>query len=63
MIATTWMKELKFSPELIHVEGERLFGDFVSHETIYKWVWQCKKGNCRKDKKDKPLNFHNRACS
>lgn len=58
IITRTWMKELKFSPELIHVEGEKLLGDFVSHETIYKWIWHCKKGNCRKDKKDKQLYLH-----
>jgi len=36
-----WMKSIKFSPELIHVVGKSELGDFVSHETIYKWIWHC----------------------
>ena len=54
-LTRNWMKDLKFSPELIHVEGEKLLGDFVSHETIYKWIWHCKKSNRREDRKDKQL--------
>jgi len=32
----------KFSPELIHEQGKAELGDFVSHETLYKWIWKCK---------------------
>lgn len=39
----------RYSPELIHVEGVKKYGEFVSHETIYKWIWRCKKENRRKD--------------
>jgi IS30 family transposase len=52
------MCELKFSPELVHVEGKKIFGDFVSHETIYKWIWHCKRSNKIEDKKDKKLYLH-----
>jgi len=38
--------------------------DFVSHETIYKYIWKCKHSNKRKYKKDKDLHkslrHHNR---
>lgn len=43
------LRDEKYSPEFIHVEGVKEFGDFVSHETIYKWIWRCKKGNKRAD--------------
>ena len=43
------LRNEKYSPELIHVEGVKDFGDFVSHETIYKWIWRCKKENKRRD--------------
>ena len=45
----------KYSPELISVEGKQLYGSFVSHETIYKWIWACKKNNRLADRKDKKL--------
>ena len=48
----------KYSPELIEVEGRKQLGDFVSHETIYKWIWHCKKSNCKEDMKDKKLYQH-----
>jgi len=32
----------RYSPELISVTGKALFGRFVSHETIYKWIWLSK---------------------
>lgn len=47
--------EDKFSPKLIEVEGKREYGEFVSHETIYKWIWQTKSGNKRADRQDKKL--------
>lgn len=48
----------KWSPEFISIKGAEFFGDFVSHETIYKWIWQMKAGNKRKDKQDKKLYAH-----
>ena len=53
-----WMKSIKFSPELIHVVGKNELGDFVSHETIYKWIWHCKQSNCKEDRQDKKLYMH-----
>jgi transposase, IS30 family len=49
------LAEDKLSPELIEVEGKREYGEFVSHETIYKWIWQTKAGNKREDRQDKRL--------
>lgn len=37
------------------VVGNRELGYFPSAETIYQWIWQCKRSNCRKDRKDKQL--------
>ena len=48
----------KYSPELIEVEGKKQLGDFVSHETIYKWIWHCKQSNRKEDKNDKKLYQH-----
>lgn len=46
----------KYSPELISVMGKQEFGDFVCHETIYQWIWNCKAGYRRKDSKDRKLH-------
>lgn len=53
-----WLSNLKYSPELIHVEGKSKLGDFVSHETIYKWIWHCKHSHHRKDDGDQLLYKH-----
>jgi IS30 family transposase len=37
-----WMRVNKFSPELISVLGRRENPDFVSAETIYKWIYEMK---------------------
>lgn len=50
-----WLKNEKYSPELMSAEGKRLHGSFISHETIYKWIWRCKKSNRREDQQDKKL--------
>ena len=57
-ITRDWMTHEKFSQELIEFEGRKQLGDFVSHETIYKWIWSCKHGNRREDKQDKKLYQH-----
>ena len=56
--AREWLIQYKFSPELIYVEGKRLYGEFVSHETIYKWIWHCKQSHHRKDIKYQGLYRH-----
>ena len=37
-----WMEKEKLSPELISARGKQQFGDFVSAEVIYRWIWMCK---------------------
>jgi len=39
------LKKQKWSPELISEKGKEKYGDFVSHETIYSYIWQAKKSN------------------
>lgn len=48
----------KLSPELIAGAAKRNNEVCVSHETIYKWIWQCKHGNKQKDRKYKSLCKH-----
>jgi transposase, IS30 family len=45
----------KYSPELISAEGKKRFHHFVSYETIYLWIWRCKKSNKGADKPDRSL--------
>ena len=52
------LKKDKWSPEYICERGKLLYGDFVSHETIYKYIWMCKTSNKRMYKKDKELHKH-----
>jgi IS30 family transposase len=40
--AKKWMEQDKLSPEFISAKGKIEFGDFVSHEVLYQWIWQCK---------------------
>lgn len=37
-----WMENEKLSPELITQRGRQMYKDFVSHETIYQWLWAAK---------------------
>lgn len=54
-ICRKWLETVKWSPALISTEGKRVFGSFVSGETIYKWIWSCKFSNRKEDKKDRQL--------
>ena len=38
-----WLTTERLSPKLISVKGRRIRADFVSHEWIYRWIWQMKK--------------------
>ena len=49
------LEDEKYSPELISIEGRQSDDSFVSHETIYKWIWSCKKSHRGVDKRDKKL--------
>jgi IS30 family transposase len=48
-IRSTLMNE-RYSPELISVTGKALLGRCVSHETIYQWIWRCKRLSTDEDK-------------
>ena len=50
------LEQERYSPELITAYGRKEFGDFVSHETIYKWIWTGKHSHRRERKKDKLLH-------
>ena len=50
------LKVERYSPDLISIEEKKQFGDFVSHELIYQWIWKCKKGNRRVDRTYKKLH-------
>jgi len=50
-----WLENEKYSPELMSVKGKELLGYFVSHETIYKWIWRCKRSHRREDAQDRKL--------
>lgn len=39
----------KWSPEIISVKGKEKYNDFVSLESIYKWIWAMKRSNKRED--------------
>ncbi|MFN8167123.1 MAG: IS30 family transposase [Bacteroidia bacterium] len=51
----TLLEQERYSPELIAVMGLNQFDDFVSHETIYKWIWSGKHSHRRERKRDKLL--------
>lgn len=45
----------KWSPEIINRVALLKGNPMVSHERIYQWIWDCKKGNKTKDRKYKRL--------
>ncbi len=63
ILFTTSLKEVvhkkmtieNWSPELISAQWKKENKQGVSHETIYKFLWQTKFGNKKKDEKFKPL--------
>lgn len=54
----TLMEGEKLSPELICGYKKRRGEDCVSHETIYKWLWECKHSNKRENATYKNLHKH-----
>ncbi len=46
----------KWSPELISAQWKKEKKPGVSHETIYKFIWESKFGNKKKNEKFKPLH-------
>lgn len=52
------MEEEKYSPELVAAQWARDGVDGVSHETIYKYIFDCKKSNKKLHRRDKYLYKH-----
>jgi IS30 family transposase len=52
------LKEQRWSPELISGRGKIEFGDFVSHETIYQYIWMAKKSHQAAYTEDKSLHTY-----
>jgi transposase, IS30 family len=50
-----WLKQEKFSPEIISKIGRRVDRNFVSHEAIYQWIWSMKDNHFRKNRPYKHL--------
>src|SRR5690606_4079498 len=50
-----WMFKKRYSPELVSAQWKKDGVPGVSHETIYKYIWQCKHTNKEEDKPFKDL--------
>jgi len=50
-----WMEQKKYSPELISAQWAKDGIEGVSHETIYKFIWNCKHTNKRENRGYKNL--------
>lgn len=50
-----WMTQKRYSPELVSAQWEKDAIAGVSHETIYKFIWECKHTNKRVNKEFKSL--------
>lgn len=46
----SWLVHEKYSPELMSVLGKLQDENFVSHETIYKWIWRSKESRRAADR-------------
>jgi IS30 family transposase len=56
--ARQMMRVEKYSPELICAQWRKDGKEGVSHETIYKWIWDCKRSNHKEKAEDKWLYLH-----
>ena len=54
----TLLEHEKWSPELIAKRLSLESDTCVSHETIYKWIWECKHSNHKKHRPYKKLYIH-----
>jgi transposase, IS30 family len=52
------IEEKKYSPELVNAQWKKNGTTGVSHECMYKFIWECKHGNQRKNKDYKSLYKH-----
>ena len=57
------LKNDRWSPELISVKGKERYGDFVSHETIYQYIWTSKHSMHQYYREDKGLHKYLRHFS
>ena len=57
------LKKEKWSPEFISAKGKEVYGDFVSHEAIYQYIWISKHSTHRHYRSDKDLHKHLRHFS
>jgi IS30 family transposase len=55
VLSRGWLMNERLSPEFIHAEGQKQIKDFVSHETIYKWIWDCKHTHRKENQGDERL--------
>lgn len=60
--AREWVTERRYSPELVAAQWKKDGTDGVSHETIYRFIWECKHGNRRENQGYKQLYKHLRHC-
>lgn len=51
----TWMKTERLTPELMYAKAKVQRIDMVSHEAMYRWIWDMKKSNQREDRQYKYL--------
>lgn len=54
-VARKWLTVERWSPELISAKGYEIFGEFVSHEWLYQWIWKCKQSDRKADQADQGL--------
>lgn len=52
------LRQKKWSPELICIEGRKQRADFISHEWIYRWIWAMKFSQGKSDQKYRLLYKH-----
>jgi transposase, IS30 family len=50
-----WLKQERFSPEIMSKLGRQFDQDFVSHEAIYQWIWNMKDNHFAKNRPYKHL--------
>lgn len=54
-LVVSWIKLERLTPELIYAKACNENREMVSHETIYRWIWEMKKSNRRDDRPHKYL--------
>lgn len=60
--AKEWVTERRYSPELVAAQWGKDGVRGVSHETIYKYIWECKHGNKGGNQQYKQLYKYLRHC-